>query len=82
MELSIQEMMDYLGVQRHQVSRYAKDGRLKRTRHGYYDSASLAELVKPFLPNLYDGTRGSCRPEPLPERELTTCCAVFPGDES
>ena len=48
MELTLAEVQDLLEISRYQVSRYAKDGRLQRTRQGHYEAASLASLHPPF----------------------------------
>jgi len=55
MELTLSEVQDLLGISRYQVSRYAKDGRLQRTRQGHYDAASLANLHSPFDRYAYEG---------------------------
>jgi hypothetical protein len=48
MELSLTEIEQLKGISRYQISRYAKDGRLRRTRQGHYSAASLANLAPPF----------------------------------
>ena len=46
MELTLPEVEALTGLSRFQLSRYAADGRLKRTRHGHYDAASLAGIYR------------------------------------
>jgi len=48
MELSLSEVERIVQVSRYQVSRYAKDCLIKRTRQGHYDAASLAKVYPPF----------------------------------
>ena len=48
MNITLPELEDYLSLSRHQISRYANDGRLTRTGQGQYDAASLANLATPF----------------------------------
>lgn len=61
MELTLAEIERILSISRHQVSRYATDGRLVRTRQGHYDAASLANLHPPFDP--WARQRGESRDE-------------------
>ena len=49
MELTTAELEALLSVSRSQISRYAKDGRLTRTRPGHYAAASVANLERPFF---------------------------------
>ncbi len=48
MELSLKEVEQIVQVSRYQVSRYAKENRIQRTRQGHYDAASLAKVHPPF----------------------------------
>lgn len=48
MELTLKEVESILNVSRYQISRYATDARLERTRHGHYEAASIASLAHPF----------------------------------
>jgi len=48
MELTLLEIEQLVGVSRYQISRYAKDGRLERTRQGHYSATTLANLHAPF----------------------------------
>jgi hypothetical protein len=48
MDLTLAEIEQLAGVSRYQISRYAKDGRLERTRQGHYSAVSLANLHAPF----------------------------------
>ena len=44
MELTLPEVEALTGLSRCQLSRYAADGRLERTRQGHYDAASMAGI--------------------------------------
>ena len=48
MELTLAEVKGIMGVSRFQISRYTTDGRLRRTRQGHYEGASLANVHRPF----------------------------------
>ncbi len=55
MDLTLREIEQLKGISRCQISRYAKDGRLQRTRQGHYSAASLANLAPPFDRYAYRG---------------------------
>ena len=48
MELTLDEIQGLTGLSRAQISRLAAAGRLRRTRHGHYDAASVANLRQDF----------------------------------
>ena len=56
MDLSLTEMQSILGISRYQISRYTTQGRLRRTRRGFYDSTSIAHVCRAFRP--YGGGYG------------------------
>jgi len=55
MELTLKEVEMLTCISRYQISRYAKQGRLQRTRQGHYEAASLANLCEPFRRYEYFG---------------------------
>jgi transcriptional regulator with XRE-family HTH domain len=63
MDLSLSEIETLKGISRCQISRYAKDGRLQRTRQGHYSAASLANLAPAF-------DRYACRGNFIEERAV------------
>jgi hypothetical protein len=75
MELTTPEMEKLTNVSRYQLSRYASDGRLERTRHGHYAAESFASLASAFDVIRHKRDRGD-RQEWF-DHYLADCCGWF-----